>query len=210
MSARDNTYVPGKQWNDEYYSSFDGLTEFQDICRYCYNFNSLCLCACRSDGEDPVHYKINSLNRESKDEEDVSPMRSTEAEEFNDVQIVFYSSPCAQDTNRCDIDTEEYNLKARVSTSIPSKESKAVLTNIIIQNKGDNPFHSRKLEVQNRIKSGWLSETYNAMLVLKTGTLSPCLSGDLYVKIYNKTDREIVVSKGSPIGILQSKHYEYC
>lgn len=202
MTARDDQFALPEQW-----SSFDGLTEFQEICKFCYNFNSMCECVDRSASANVNAYENNSFNTES--EEDIESLSFAQTEELKNVQLIVYTTPSILDTTRRDVDTEEYNLKARFLTTIPAKESRSVLTNLIILNKGDCRNGSRKLQIQNRIQSGWLSETYNSMLVLKTGTISPLLSGDLYVNIYNRTEREIIVAKGSPIGILQSQHYEY-
>ena len=199
MNARGDLFA-----SDEHWSSYNRLDEFQEICKFCYNFTSMCKCNDRQVNA----YENNSFNIES--EEDNNSYSTPGTENVKNVQLIVYSAPSLLDTTRLDIDTEEYNLKSRFLITIPAKESRSVLTNIVIIHKEDCKSGSRKLQIQNRIQSGWLSETYNSMLVLKTGTISPLLSGDLYVNIYNKTEREITVSKGSPIGILQSQHYEYC
>ena len=82
-----------------------------------------------------------------------------------------------------------------------------IMSNLVILRK-KNDLH-RKLEIQNKIQSEWLSETYQDMFICKTGVISPSFSGDLVIKVFNKTENEIIIDEGSPVGILKCKRYEY-
>ena len=121
--------------------------------------------------------------------------------------LVYYNAPSCFETTRRGVDNEEYFLKSRFKYRIPSKESRAIMSNMVILRK-KNDLH-RKLEIQNRIQSEWLSKMYQDMFICKTGVLSPSFSGDLVIKVFNKTENEIIIEEGSPVGILKSMKYEY-
>lgn len=211
MSTGTASVSSSLMWGDKQYESFEGLTEFQDVCRYCYNFNSSCECIQQDNESGRMNYSRSypGRNNNEMDAARLHTVQNPEDIESESSALVVYSPPSSSDRSRRSVDTEEYHLKARFRESVPSKESRAILTNVVILKQKANDDSVRKLEIQNRIQSGWLSETYNKMLVLKTGVLSPALSGDLSVKIYNKTDSEIIIAEGSPLGILQSQRYEY-
>ena len=80
------------------------------------------------------------------------------------------------------------------------------MTNIcIIRRHGEL---AQKLEIQNKIQSGWLSDMYTGMLALKTGVLPPEISGELCIKIH-KTRNEVFLESCSPLGVMRNSCYEY-
>lgn len=162
---------------------FEGssTSEYQDICRACFNFKTYCSC------------------NQSSDEYDD---RNT-----SQVRVLVYSAPTLCETVRRGIDSEEYCVKSRFKYQVPSKESCAVLTNINIRRR---TFEiPRKLEIKNYIKSEWLNDSFNAIFISKGGIISPSFSGDLVLKIFNKSNEEIIIQEGSPIATLQSRAYDY-
>ena len=176
-------------------TSFEGISEndYQDICKLCFNFRSYCKCLTNLEDDDLVSrdssfQKMNSLR--------LSP-----------VNLITYSAPTHYDSIRREADVEEYCLKSRYKYCVPSKESRAILTNLFIQRRnGEIP---RKLEVKNRIRSDWPNESFNEIFISKAGVVSPKFTGDLIVKIFNKSAEEILIDAGSPVGVLQSKPYDY-
>ena len=164
------------------------MTEFQDVCRFCFNFESYCKCA--YDGD-------------SSEEETFEKKRA----QSSDPKVLIYSAPTFRESVRKGVDVEEYCLKSRYRYKICPKESKAIMTNLVINRRSDEV--PRKLEVKNRIRSEWLNETFASLFICKTGVVSPQFEGDLVIKIFNKTCDEIVIENGSPVAMLQSRPYEY-
>lgn len=228
MLSRAKEYLtrPGKD-NEEfrqYDGTFEAFGEFQDICRYCYNFNSNCKCIasvghcsvsspsnCQPENDyQDVYTPEPAVQNPREREVESSPFTQSAAgaQQYAPSPLVlFYSSPTSLEPARRSVDSEEYYLKARHRYHIPPQESRTVMTNLhVLRKEGELP---RKLEVQDKIMSGWLSDSYSDMLVLKTGVLSPQVSGDVCVKIHNKTRIEVIVEAGSPIGVFKSTKYEY-
>ena len=174
----------------------DTLTEFQNVCRFCYNFEKYCKCSYDSDNDDSEEDGVN----EERD-------RSVEIAKLSQSHITFYSAPLSSERVRKSVDVEEYCLKSRYRYTIGAKESKTLMTNLVIQRREGEL--ARKLEVKSRIKSDWLNDTFNSLFICKAGVVSPSFRGDLVIKIFNKTCNEIVINEGSPVAMLQSKTYEY-
>ena len=170
-----------------------GANEYQDVCKFCYSFKNYCKCAESSD-EDILEEREKHIKR-------IDNLR------LCPVQLITYSAPTHFEEIRRGAEVEEYCLKSRYKYRVPPKESRAIITNLYIQRRnGEMP---RKLEVKNRIKSDWLNETFNEIFISKAGVVSPAFTGDLAIKIFNKSCEEIIIEEGSPVGVLQSRPYEY-
>ena len=216
MLQRAKGYITQSD-NQEYSfeNSFNLSQEFQDVCRFCYSFNGICKCIADIDYNtvnNTLEHEYNVTHNENMEKVEPESVKADVSSENTphsfSSQILYYSAPLSVDTARCSIDSEEYHLKSRFRYSIPPHESRTVMTNIcIIRRHGEL---ARKLEIQNKIQSGWLSDMYTGMLALKTGVLSPEISGDLCIKIHNKTRNEVIVESSSPLGVMRSSCYEYC
>ena len=215
MLQRAKGYITQSD-NQEYSfeNSFNLSQEFQDVCRFCYSFNGICKCIADIDYNtvnNTLEHEYNVTHNENMEKVEPESVKANVSSENTphsfSSQILYYSAPLSVDTARCSIDSEEYHLKSRFRYSIPPHESRTVMTNIcIIRRHGEL---ARKLEIQNKIQSGWLSDMYTGMLALKTGVLSPEISGDLCIKIYNKTRSEVIVESCSPLGVMRNSCYEY-
>ena len=215
MLQRAKGYITQSD-NQEYSfeNSFNLSQEFQDVCRFCYSFNGICKCIADIDYNtvnNTLEHEYNVTHNENMEKVEPESVKANVSSENTphsfSSQILYYSAPLGVDTARCSIDSEEYHLKSRFRYSIPPHESRTVMTNIcIIRRHGEL---ARKLEIQNKIQSGWLSDMYTGMLALKTGVLSPEISGDLCIKIYNKTRSKVIVESCSPLGVMRNSCYEY-
>ena len=207
MPLRQSTVSGGEDYDENYENELEGWTEFQDVCKYCYKFKNHCNCTQDVEG-DNLRNELFALGDTKKSYQNEEKTTFNGIDSFSrTTNLVYYTAPSYLETTRRGVDNEEYFLKSRFKYRIPSKESRAIMSNLVILRK-KNDLH-RKLEIQNKIQSEWLSETYQDMFICKTGVISPSFSGDLVIKVFNKTENEIIIDEGSPVGILKCKRYEY-
>ena len=195
MSASRSSSFNFARENSPSTNEVETLNDFQNICKFCFNFNQFCKC-----GGYVGDRRLENANS-SFDFTKCSEPPSLE------VPVLIYSPPVENEQVRTGVDYEEIGLKSRYKHTIPPGESRAIVTNLRIHRKQNEI--PRKLEVLNKIRSEWLNETFNAMFICKSGVISPRFSGDLILKIYNKSSTEITIEEGSPIGTLTSSRYEY-
>ena len=124
---------------------------------------------------------------------------------INVVEEVVYRYPRRESSQS---EKEIYQLRSREKSFLNPGETKWVPSNVEIQRTGITP-PTRKLEIQSEISNGWISNYFSNMLLIKHGVISPQFMGILHVKMYNKTNNQIVIPLNAPIGKLVASKYDY-
>ena len=104
---------------------------------------------------------------------------------------------------------EEYKILTSHAYTVCVGQSRILKTNISISPSGR--LWGRKLEIVKNDDGhgGWLAESLANVLLVKEGVVSPVYSGNLGVKVLNKSDRDVVIPVGTPLGKMCASPYEY-
>lgn len=123
-----------------------------------------------------------------------------------------YTHPVITDEPRFNTTAEEYKLQAIEECKVKSKQTKLIRTNAwIAPARSHITMSKRKLEVIKMPASqrNWLSTPTNSFFVVKEGIISPDFEGNMYVKIYNITERDVMIPQTAQLAILKASKFDY-
>ena len=122
------------------------------------------------------------------------------------MEKIIYRYPA---TNRNLADKQIYSLKCSEKSFLKVGETKYIPSNIEIKKYNKHWLISRRLEIQSDISNGWLNESFSNMISIKNGTIHPNFYGVIHVKMYNKTNHQVIIPVNAPIGKLVSSRFDY-
>ena len=153
----------------------------------------------QSDGEDEITYvKLDKDARHIPNENTYDSSRFME-------KIIFRYPPSNQNL----ADKQIYSLKCSEKSFLNAGETKYVPSNIEIKYNQYQSRISRRLEIQSDISNGWLNDSFSNMISIKNGTIHPNFYGVVHVKMYNKTNHQVIIPIDAPIGKLVSTRFDY-